>query len=287
MKIENPLISICIPSFNAAAFLQDAITGWQNQTYQNIEIIIQDDDSNDDTFNIAKKLILDDSRIQAYKNKKNLGIGKNWNEAYYKAKGDFIVLFNADDIVYPNFIEKCLEIFQKYPQVEFVFSAFEKRNQILTKSLSDPNYYHQFSGLFNQYDHRTNHRFLSWCFCLGKTKSFKVLEGPFGLFYPTQCCDADLWITLNDRKIESYYIGESLGIYRQHDSNHSKVSFAEFESIYKDIIWRHPLFFKTHFYQDFPKKLKTLIYYIFKKIKEKKNPSLTVLRNFVVYEFLK
>lgn len=287
MKFENQLISICIPSYNSANFITDAVESWQKQTYQNIEIIIQDDDSSDDTFEIAKKLMLDDARIQVYKNSKNLGIGKNWNEAYEKAKGNFIVIFNADDIVYPDFIEKCLGIFQKYPKVEFVCSAFEKRNQTLTKNLSDPDYYRQFTGLFNQYDHRTNYRFLSWCFCLGKAESFKALEGPYGLFYPTQCCDADLWIELDDRKIESYYIGESLGIYRQHDSNHSKVYFAEFESVYRDIIWRHPLFFKTHFHQDFKKKIKTLIYYVYIKIKDKKKPDPTVLRNFIVYEFFK
>lgn len=93
----QPLISIIIVTYNAANYLQNAIDSVVNQTYKNIELIIIDGQSTDETVEIINK---NKNKITFWKSEKDNGIYDAMNKAIKYCKGDFYLFLGADDILY-------------------------------------------------------------------------------------------------------------------------------------------------------------------------------------------
>lgn len=100
----QPLISVCIPSYKNEEFIAATLESVLKQTYRNFEIIMTDDRSPDATISVARRF--SDPRIRLFENTVNLGIGKNWNEALSHARGKYIKLMGADDLIYPECLER-------------------------------------------------------------------------------------------------------------------------------------------------------------------------------------
>lgn len=281
---ENPLISICIPAFNAAPFITEAILGWSNQTYSNIEIIVQDDHSVDDTFEIAKELSNKDNRISVYKNSKNQGIGRNWNICYEKTKGDYVVIFNADDTVEKNFIEDSLKIINTNNHLDMVI-----HNYIRSTEISKIDDIHQnakqFEGITKDLINLNNnpHRRIHWNFTLIKKESINKLKNEYGLFYPTQVCDGMLWFEAYRQNLVAYYLSYPSGVYRDHETNNSKIKFGEFESTF---LWMLPIYsdiFLTKHPASIYSSLGTILGYLYNCIKQFHKPKMMVIYNLLKY----
>lgn len=101
---ERPLVSVCIPAYNNAAYIAETITSVLTQTWENLELVICDDQSKDDTVAVIEAI--DDPRIRLIKNEKNLGMSGNWNNCLSHCKGEFIKLICADDTLAKDAIEK-------------------------------------------------------------------------------------------------------------------------------------------------------------------------------------
>lgn len=101
---KTPLVSVVMPAYNAGLFLVEAVNSILNQTYANFEFIIVNDASTDDTARILSSF--KDKRIKVYTNKKRLGVAKSASVGISKARGKFIARMDADDIAFPNRIEK-------------------------------------------------------------------------------------------------------------------------------------------------------------------------------------
>lgn len=101
---KNPLVSVCIPAYNNADYISDTIDCILNQTYKNIELVICDDNSTDNTVEVVKKYT--DPRIKLFINEKNLGMSGNWNNCLSKCNGEFIKLICADDMLREDALEK-------------------------------------------------------------------------------------------------------------------------------------------------------------------------------------
>ena len=89
--------SILIPAYNGAAYIKDTLKSILSQSFQNFEIIVQDDASRDNTLEIVESL--GDPRINIFRNEKNLGYAKNLENLSRKASGDVIYLMGQDDIL--------------------------------------------------------------------------------------------------------------------------------------------------------------------------------------------
>lgn len=109
MKKNNPLVSIIIPVYNGEKYLEEAIESALKQTYDNIEIIVVNDGSKDNTDKIAKKF---DKKIRYFK-KENGGVSSALNMAIREMKGEFFSWLSHDDLYLPNKIEKQIEYFKK------------------------------------------------------------------------------------------------------------------------------------------------------------------------------
>jgi glycosyltransferase involved in cell wall biosynthesis len=106
-----------MPAYNAEKYIGEAIESILNQTYKNFEFIIIDDASTDDTLKIINKYARRDKRIVVIKNKTNLMISKSLNKGIKRAKGKYIVRFDADDWSFPYRIEKQVDFMESNPNV--------------------------------------------------------------------------------------------------------------------------------------------------------------------------
>jgi len=123
MSLNNPLVSICIPTYNSSIFLQHTLNSVLSQSYENIEVILCDDASTDNTIEIIESY--QDYRIKLLRNPKNLGVAENWNRCISLANGDFIKMMGADDMLYPDCIKEQAAIFQKdiHQEISLVISS--------------------------------------------------------------------------------------------------------------------------------------------------------------------
>lgn len=102
------MISIALCTYNGAAFLEEQLMSILNQSYRNIEVIIVDDCSTDNTNEIIEKIANLHPQIKHFKNEKNLGFNQNFEKAIQLARGDFIAISDQDDVWELNKIESLL-----------------------------------------------------------------------------------------------------------------------------------------------------------------------------------
>ncbi|MGE3077141.1 MAG: glycosyltransferase family 2 protein [Dehalococcoidia bacterium] len=105
---QEPLVSIGVPVFNGARFIESAVRSALTQTYRNLEIIISDNASTDETGEICERLCELDPRIQYVRHARNLGAGKNFNEVLRRSRGQYFKWLAHDDLMSPNFVEACV-----------------------------------------------------------------------------------------------------------------------------------------------------------------------------------
>jgi len=120
----NKKISVVMPVYNAANYVEFAVESILNQTYKNLEIICIDDCSTDDTYKVLSSF--NDNRLHLYQNTTNKGVIYTRSKAYSLCNGDYIANMDADDISYPDRLEKQVVFLEKYPDVNIVGSWINK-----------------------------------------------------------------------------------------------------------------------------------------------------------------
>jgi glycosyltransferase involved in cell wall biosynthesis len=118
MTGNNYLISIIMPAFNVEKYIKDSIISVINQSYKNLELLIFDDCSSDNTIIEIKKF--DDTRIKLFQGNMNLGAAKARNYLLSKAKGDFIAFLDSDDICLKHRFKHCISYFENNPKIELL-----------------------------------------------------------------------------------------------------------------------------------------------------------------------
>lgn len=104
---NTPKVSICIPAFNAADYLRQAVESVLGQDYQDYEIVIIDNCSTDHTVSLVSELQqLSNGHIRFYQNDRNIGLVGNLNRCLEYAKGAYIKFLCADDMLLPGCLEK-------------------------------------------------------------------------------------------------------------------------------------------------------------------------------------
>lgn len=101
--MQNPLVSILIPTFNSEKYIEEAVNSALAQTYKNLEIIVHNDASTDNTRGILKKF--NDKRLKVITTQSNHGMVGGWNYIMSKAKGKYIKFIASDDILTPDCVE--------------------------------------------------------------------------------------------------------------------------------------------------------------------------------------
>ena len=97
-----------------------------DQSYPNIEVIIIDNDSTDDSYDKIKKLFKLLKNIKIFKNEKNIGYNRNYNKCIELSKGDYIGIFHSDDIYDSNIVEKSVNLLSSDKNIGFTCSYGER-----------------------------------------------------------------------------------------------------------------------------------------------------------------
>jgi len=120
----NPEVSIITPIYNAELFLKDAISSALKQSYKNFELLLCEDGSKDGSLDICRFFADRDSRVFVYRHPggQNLGVSAARNLGIHHARGRFIALLDADDMLTPESLSMRLRCFEQHPNVGVVFS---------------------------------------------------------------------------------------------------------------------------------------------------------------------
>ena len=127
INTSRPLVSICIPSYNRADLIEETINSALTQTYRNIEVIVTDNCSTDQSWKLLLELAEKDSRLKIFQNEENVGAVRNWKRVMAKATGEYALILWSDDLIKPTFVEKTLEAFAG--DIAFVMAGVEEFTQ--------------------------------------------------------------------------------------------------------------------------------------------------------------
>ena len=112
--MNGELVSVIMPTYNAGKYLADSIDSILAQTYTNLELVITDDCSTDDTIDILKRYAEKDSRVKVEVLESNSGPGIARNKSIERAKGRYIAFCDCDDRWFPEKLEKQLQHMRKH-----------------------------------------------------------------------------------------------------------------------------------------------------------------------------
>jgi glycosyltransferase involved in cell wall biosynthesis len=120
MVEPRPRVSIGLPVYNGENYIADAIRSFQRQTFDDLEVIVSDNASTDDTEKIVLDLANDDQRIRYMRRDENVGANRNFNRAFFYARGEFFKWAAHDDVLEPTYLERCVEALDADPEVVLV-----------------------------------------------------------------------------------------------------------------------------------------------------------------------
>lgn len=143
MKQSGPLVSVCIITYNTSKYVLETLESVRRQTYQNIELIISDDGSSDDTIEVCNRWISEHSqrfiRTNILTVPINTGLTANVNRAYSEAKGQWVKVI-GDDILLENAITDYVDYVNIHPDIQILFARAQlfrtikgKRKNIMIK----------------------------------------------------------------------------------------------------------------------------------------------------------
>lgn len=205
----SPLVSIALCTYNGSKYLPIQLESILNQTYQHIEIVIVDDRSTDDTYELLKSYETKyPSKIRLFRNEKNLGFVKNFEKAISLCQGSLIALSDQDDFWNSNKIEAQVENIKENQLIYHDSLMINESGVSLGKRISDLK--NMYSGgsplpfLFNNCV--SGHSIL-----MKKELVNDILPFPNGIFY-------DWWIAFKATQIGTIrYLDKTFVYYRQHE----------------------------------------------------------------------
>jgi len=216
MTDSNPLVSICIPTYNRASMVREAIQSAISQSYPNLEILVVDNASSDNISEVVESF--HDSHLKLFVNKKNLGLFGNFNRCIELAKGKYIHILHSDDSIDPAFTETCVSFLEEHPTVAMTFTAADMLVGGNSKSLklAEKNLVFQAPEGFQKILLTRN--FIVCPSVMVRSDVYKQV-GSFSLEYPFSS-DFYQWLKIS-RLYDIAYIADARVFYRQGEHSES------------------------------------------------------------------
>lgn len=239
-----PKVSIIIPSYNHALFLQDRLDTILNQTFKNWEAIIIDDQSSDDSVQVIKAFlkINPDFRVKHFiVNDKNSGSGYNsWKKGIELSETEYVWIAETDDYSESNFLEELVEILDQNENVALAFcgSNYVEKGKIIYDSTNRTKDLNVEINEFKVIDNNIffNKMPFNTYITNGSSVVFRKpkLEIPSELFSNRLCSDIFLWSYLLQNSSFAF-VNKKLNFFRRHDgSTSSYLHKNKLESIYHE-----------------------------------------------------
>lgn len=106
--MQQPLVTIGVPAYNEGSYIREALESLLKQTYTNLEIIVADNGSTDDTADVCREISARDKRVVHVRHPKNIGQNANFNYLPRVASGTYFCWASAHDLLEKNFVERCV-----------------------------------------------------------------------------------------------------------------------------------------------------------------------------------
>lgn len=224
MNNSTPKISIVLPTYNGAKYLRQAIESCLKQTYDNIELIIVDDCSSDNTPDIIKSF--SDRRVRYIRNEKNLRLPSSLNVGFKNAAGEYLTWTSDDNQFLPTAIEEMLDVLKNHPDGAFVYTDYyvmdlETGQTLLKQIPSKLN-----MGKLNR---------IGACF-LYKREVYETI-GDYNPYYGL-VEDYDYWIRISKR-FKMIHYPKALYIYGEHPHSLTSKKIAHVQLLDKFLKFHH------------------------------------------------
>lgn len=222
--MSSPKVSVIIPSYNTAAYIGQALDSVLNQTYDNYEIIVVDDGSTDNTYEIIQNY----RPLITYHYQENQGLPGARNTGIRIATGEYISLLDADDVFLPHHLENSVKYLEAHKNLGFIFAdvIFFNNDTILkesgfenTKIYDIP--YDQYSDNFRIFTRRIFRELIYGSFIANCTAVIKKRILYYVGLYDASLIhaeDRDLWLRI-DEKYKIGYINDKNAKVRVHEKN--------------------------------------------------------------------
>ena len=234
---NEPLVTISTPCYNHEKYLPDYFEGIISQTYKNIELIIIDDASKDNSKKIIEnylpKLKKRFARVVYIPRKKNIGLVKNCNEGLDLARGKYIIGFASDDIMLPTRVEENVKFLEEHKDYGMVYSdAYIFNDDIDIKKINFDNLKF-FSKQQKIYSGNVMNQILVSNFIIGPTTCIRrsTLDkvGKYNEAYFFE--DYDMWLKIAEH-YKIGYINKKLSLYRENNNSLSHGEEGIIKSFY-------------------------------------------------------
>ena len=212
MPLGVPKVSVCIPTYNRAGYLQQCVTSVIRQTRSDFELVISDNASTDGTREMVTALR--DPRLRYIRHVTNVGSRENWNRCMAVARGEYVAICHDDDYYEPTFLEQTCALLDRHPSAGFVYTAAYttdtagKRIGLSRVHRSDQFWKHPALGLqFLEHNHDV---------VFSSVVARRGAYGQVGRFDPGLLCgDYEMWLKLSFL-FDVGYLSTPLVSYRSH-----------------------------------------------------------------------
>lgn len=232
-RLEKPFISVIIPCYNYSKFLFECVESIIKQkNFSNFEIIIINDESPDNTSNVANKIIdnYENFDIKFYETE-NQGVSATRNFGVSKSKGEWIFPLDADDKFRNGFFDKCIEIIQNDKNINLIFSDLDTIGTPDNWEWIPPNYTFETLAFQNTFPYCSLH----------KRELFEKTKG-YNQDIPWGAEDWEYWLRCGKIGLNPYRLKERYFLYRVNhsDSNLSKNVVENYSTIIPLLRTLHP-----------------------------------------------
>ena len=210
---HQPTISIVIPVFNASEYIADTLESALSQTYKPLEIICVDDYSTDNSAEIIARYKKVNACIKYVKNPENVGVCITRNKGISIAEGEFILPFDADDLIEKTYCEKAINAFKNDPEISVVFCQAKFFNANKQWAWALPRYNAK----------RMLFRNLVFSCAFYRKSDWERFSG----YNPNMTYgfeDWDFWLNFVENKLKFYQLPEVLFYYRRQVSVNPSIS---------------------------------------------------------------
>lgn len=222
---NSPLVSVFIVTYNSGDFILDALNSVKSQKYNNIELIVSDDCSKDNTVQIVKQWMEDNSchfvRTELVESKINTGTSGNYNRAVRACRGEWLKMLDGDDVLLDNCLSDFIAYVEKSPDASIIFSDYDKLicNEKTSKLIHNcsSSLIKKFYVLkpLDQFKTLLKGNILTSSACFIKATLLK--ENSYNEDYPL-LEDIPMWLCLTKKGYQIKYLDKSTVIYRVSNS---------------------------------------------------------------------
>ena len=224
MTTSSAKVSVCMPVYNGARYVVEAIESVLGQTYGDFRLIVSDNGSTDNTEDIVRSFR--DRRVRYLRNPENIGIVGNHNRCLQLAEEEYVCIFHHDDVMLPDNLERKVSLLDKHPGVGFVHSDLilidEDGDLHAWEWVKEPrrDYVEDGLAVFHRYlAHLPICGIILMCAVLARREAYERV-GAFNPRLP-HCCDNEMWM-----RLMLFYkvacIGTPLVKYRVHSRSASR-----------------------------------------------------------------